>query len=148
MPHDPELVAETRGWFQRAAHDIGAGQLNLSADPAFTGDSVFHAQQAAEKSMKGYLTWHSRVFRKTHNLTELGRMCADVDPTLEPSLERAARLTEYAWKYRYPGEPLEPSREEAESALALARDVFDAILGRLPAEVRPVGRAAGKGEKA
>jgi HEPN domain-containing protein len=48
MPHDPELVAETRGWLQRAAHDLGAGAADLAADPAFTGDAVFHAQQAAE----------------------------------------------------------------------------------------------------
>jgi HEPN domain-containing protein len=137
MPHDPELVAETRGWFQRAAHDLGAGGADLSTDPAFTGDAVFHAQQAAEKSMKGYLTWHSRVFRKTHNLTELGRMCANLDRTLEPLLSRAARLTDYAWKYRYPGEPEEPSREEAESALALAREVYDAVLDKLPSDVRP-----------
>lgn len=50
MPHDPELVAETRGWFQRAAHDLGAGGADLAAEAAFTGDAVFHAQQAAEKS--------------------------------------------------------------------------------------------------
>ncbi len=75
MPHDPELVAETRGWFQRAAHDLGAGRIDLTAEPALTGDAVFHAQQAAEKSMKGFLTWHGRVFRKTHNLGELGDMC-------------------------------------------------------------------------
>jgi HEPN domain-containing protein len=139
MPHDPELVAETRGWFQRAAHDLGAGKADLATDPAFTGDAVFHAQQAAEKSMKGYLTWHSRVFGKTHNLTELGRMCSDVDLALEPFLQRAARLTEYAWKYRYPGEPSEPSREEAESALALAGEVYNAIVRRLPEDVRPPG---------
>lgn len=146
MPHDPELVAETRSWFQRAAHDLGAGAADLAATPAFTGDAVFHAQQAAEKSMKGYLTWHSRVFRKTHNLSELGGMCIDADVTLEPLLQRATRLTDYAWKYRYPGEPDEPSREEAESALALAREVYDAVLGRLPADVWPAGRAAPSGD--
>jgi HEPN domain-containing protein len=90
--------------------------------------------------MKGYLTWHSRVFRKTHNLTDLGRMCTSVDPSLEPTLGPAARLTDYAWKYRYPGEPDEPSREEAESALGLAKEVYDAVLGRLPEEVRPANR--------
>ena len=46
-------------------------------------------------------------------------------------------LTEYAWKYRYPGEPAEPDEAEARQALALAREVYDAILARLPAEVRP-----------
>ncbi|MGQ9676999.1 MAG: hypothetical protein ACUVX1_15160 [Chloroflexota bacterium] len=50
---------------------------------------------------------------------------------------RAARLTECAWKFRYPGEPDEPSASEAEEALAMARQVYEAILNRLPDEVRP-----------
>jgi HEPN domain-containing protein len=147
MPHDPELVAETRGWLQRAAHDLGAGAADLAAEPAFTGDAVFHAQQAAEKSMKAYLTWHSHVFRKTHNLTELGTMCAELDPTLGPFLQPAAGLTEYAWKYRYPGEPEEPSREEAESALTLARQVYEAVLQRLPFETHPSRPAPGSSRR-
>lgn len=137
MAHDPELVAETRGWFVRADRDFAGGRVDLAAEPPLTGDAVFHAQQAAEKAMKGFLTWHSRPFGKTHNLTELGEMCARLDPGLEPLLRRASVLTDYAWKFRYPGEPDEPPREEAEDALALAREVYDAILGRLPAEVRP-----------
>jgi prevent-host-death family protein len=31
---------------------------------------VFHAQQAAEKAMKGYLSWHDQAFRKTHDLDQ------------------------------------------------------------------------------
>lgn len=137
MPHDPELVAETRGWFVRADRDLAGGRVDLAAEPPLTGDAVFHAQQAAEKAMKGFLTWHSQPFGKTHNLTELGEMCARLDPSLEPLLRRASVLTDYAWKFRYPGEPDEPPRKEAEDALALAREVYDAILARLPEQVRP-----------
>ena len=64
-------------------------------------------------------------------------MCTRPDPSLEPLLRRASVLTDYAWKFRYPGEPDEPPREEAEEALALAREVYEAILARLPEEVRP-----------
>lgn len=58
-------------------------------------------------------------------------------PSLQSLVDRAVPLTEYAWRFRYPGEPVEPSREEAQEALLLAREVFDAIIGRLPTEVRP-----------
>lgn len=92
MPHDPELVAETRAWCLRATHDLGAGATDLHAEPSFTGDAVFHAQQAAEKSMKGLLTWHSRIFGKTHNLTELGNVCSDIDAALKPVLIRATEF--------------------------------------------------------
>ena len=39
--------------------------------------------------------------------------------------------------FRCPGEMEEPPLEETESALAVAREVCDAELSRLPAEVRP-----------
>lgn len=137
MPLDPELVAETRAWLERAARDLAAGAVDLSANTPLTGDAAFHAQQAAEKSMKGFLTWHGRVFRKTHNLVELGAMCADVDSALEPLLRRAAVLTDYAWRFRYPGAPADPSHAEAQAALQLAREVYSGILGQLPSEVQP-----------
>jgi len=53
------------------------------------------------------------------------------------ALRQAAPLTEYAWKFRYPGEPDGPSIEEAARALATAREVLDSLGGRLPVEVRP-----------
>jgi len=56
------------------------------------------------------------------------------DPDL---IDRVVPLTEYAWKFRYPGEPGAPTPEEAEEALACALQVHEAVLRRLPGEVRP-----------
>jgi HEPN domain-containing protein len=137
MPLDPERVAEARGWFVKAEEDLRAADFERTALPPLSSDIVFHAQQAAEKAMKGFLTWHDQPFRKTHNLVEIGEACAAADSTLEELLRRTAPLTEYAWKFRYPGEPELPTIDEAEAALALAREVYDAILDRLPPEVRP-----------
>jgi len=52
-------------------------------------------------------------------------------------VEKAVLLTKYAWKFRYPGELDEPSREEAGAALAVTREVYVSVLARLPEEVRP-----------
>jgi HEPN domain-containing protein len=60
MKPDPELLSETRAWFKKAAHDIRVAELALHDDPAMTDQVVYHAQQAAEKAMKGLLTWHER----------------------------------------------------------------------------------------
>ena len=68
---------------------------------------------------------------------EVGQQCTAIDASLEDLARRAARLTEYAWKFRYPGEPEEPPVAEAKEALVLAREVYEAILSRLPQEVRP-----------
>ena len=137
MAHDPELAAETRAWFVKAARDLRAAAALGKADPPFLDDVVFHCQQAAEKALKGFLTWHSSPFRKTHNLEEIGEQCLKLDGTLKQIIDRATPLTEYAWKFRYPGEPDEPSREEAEEALATARAVYEALRSRLPQEVTP-----------
>jgi len=137
MPADRGLIDETKAWLTRAMMDIATGRFELTAVPPFTADAVFHAQQAAEKAMKGYLTWNGRTFRKTHSLVELGEACTAIDPSLELLLRRAAPLTQYAWKYRYPGEPGQPSVLETEDALGTSQEVLAAILARLPGAVQP-----------
>ena len=76
-------------------------------------------------------------FRKTHDLRMLGDACVRLDGSLSSLVERAEDLTQFAWVFRYPGGPPAPSCEEAEGVLRLAREVYKAILARLPAEVRP-----------
>lgn len=137
MPHDPELVAEAKAWLAKASEDLRAAEVELAARPPLLSHTVFHAQQAAEKAMKGFLTWHQTAFRKTHNLVEVGEVCHAIDDTLEPLLRRAALLTDYAWRYRYPGEPFEPAEDDAKGALRLSQEVYEAIVSRLPAPVRP-----------
>ncbi|MBI3048963.1 MAG: HEPN domain-containing protein [Acidobacteria bacterium] len=138
MPADDAArVADVRGWLSKAAIDLRAGRHASAADPPLLDDAVFHAQQAAEKSLKAFLAWHDRPFRKTHDLAELGRACVELDVSLEPLLREAASLTEYAWKFRYPGAPDEPSRNETETALDTAGEVWSAIIERLPQECRP-----------
>jgi len=122
-------------WLAKAAEDLGLAEL-LVRGSVFPSAAVFHCQQAVEKALKAFLFWHDRPFRRTHDLVEIGGRCVTVDPALEPLLRRTAPLTEYAWKFRYPGEG-EPSQAEAQEALSLAREVYEAILARLPQEVRP-----------
>lgn len=137
MSDDPVRLADTRGWLAKARADLRASEHEFRATPPLLDDIVFHCQQAAEKALKGFLAWHGRPFRKTHSLEELGEQCLELDQTLKELIDRAVPLTEYAWKFRYPGEPEEPSREEAEEALAIAREVYAAMVARLPQEARP-----------
>ena len=137
MPPDPALVAEVRAWLSKVNKDLAAAEYELQANPPFSEDILFHSQQAVEKSLKAFLSWHRTPFRKTHNLVELGETCCQIDPSLESLLRRAAPLTEYAWKFRYPGDPEEATAEEAEASLATAREVFQSVLSRLPSDVSP-----------
>ncbi len=137
MQPDDARAAEAAGWLSKAALDLKAAEFDFTAQPPLTADIVFHCQQLAEKSMKALLVWHDVQFRKTHNLLEVGLQCAEVDPTLEDLMRRAAPLTEYAWKFRYPGDLDEPAIAEAEEALAIAREVYEVVLNRLPRDARP-----------
>ena len=134
---EPEKAQEMREWFQKARNDLRGAEIDLSASPPLLEDVMFHCQQAAEKAMKGFLTGHDRPFPKTHDLDELGTAVQAIDASLASALDRARDLTPFAWRFRYPGTPSVPAREEAEEALAVAREVYQAILDRLPEEVRP-----------
>lgn len=102
-------------------------------------EALYHCQQSAEKFIKAFLTRHQKPFRKTHDLRELARECADIDPGLGLALMPALDLSRYAWRFRYPGVPSEPDESEMALGLKLAQDVREEILKRLSvtAHVQP-----------
>ncbi|NWG14006.1 MAG: HEPN domain-containing protein [Acidobacteria bacterium] len=99
-------------------------------------DLLFHCQQAAEKALKGFLVWHSRPFQKTHSLEEIGELCLAIDPILREVIDPLVRPTQYARELRYPADPEEYTREEADEAPALAGSALQTLLARLHEEIR------------
>ena len=71
---------------------------------------MYHAQQAAEKSLKAHLTAHGAGFRRTHDLVELLGQCRSTDARFAQFSLAAPMLTPYASRFRYPGGPLVPPR--------------------------------------
>jgi len=100
----------TRAWFDRARHDLRSAKLLIAGEEY--AEALFHCQQAAEKAVKGFLTFQ-RPFAKTHDLSELSPDCLAIDGSLAPVLMEADVLTQYAWRFRYPGAPYEPGAAEA-----------------------------------
>jgi HEPN domain-containing protein len=137
MAFDPELVAETRAWLVKASNDIRAAEALTGTSPPLLDEAVFHCQQAAEKALKGFLTWNQHTFRKTHNLEEIGEQCLAIDSSLREVIDQAVPLSEYALKFRYPGEHYAPTPYEVAEALVTARGVVEALLRRLPSDVHP-----------
>ena len=91
----------------------------------------FHAQQAAEKSLKALLVLHRIQFPYTHNV----KILVDLLPpevTRTPAVLEAARLTDYAFTTRYPGEDEPVSEDDYREAVRLAEAVVEwasAIIG-------------------
>jgi limonene-1,2-epoxide hydrolase/HEPN domain-containing protein len=98
------LLDETLAWLLHAARDLRAADL---CAPELPAEALYHCQQAAEKFLKAYLTFHQTPFRKTHELRELALACVAMDASLEPEIRGpASTLSRYAWLFRYPGVPM------------------------------------------
>src|ERR1035438_1716031 len=95
MPRDEVLAGDTRAWLEQAGEDLRRVEILLAATPPDVEGALFHSQQAAEKALKGFLTWHDIAFRQVHELGEIGRQCPQADPTLSDLLQRANSLTRY-----------------------------------------------------
>ena len=93
---------------------------------------AIHAQQLAEKYLKGFLVFHEVLPPKVHDLERLIELCVSHDPTLESLHEDCARLVEVSGRSRYPGEA-DPTEAEARTAIDAARRVRNAIRQRIPA---------------
>jgi uncharacterized protein len=129
--------ADTKEWLRKVENDLrGADQL-VRASPPLLDLTLFHCQQAAEKALKAFLTWHDVSFAKTHDIEDLGEACMAIDATLSDRIARASSLTDYAWKFRYPGGGPLPSLEDTKETIEIARQLFQAVLARLPAEGKP-----------
>jgi len=122
---------ETRAWLDRARRDLRAATLLIAGDA--NTEALFHCQQPAEKAPKAFLTFHESTFRKTHDLGDLSSDCLALDDSLQPAVSQAEGLTQYAWRFRYPGMPYEPDSAEAQDGLRRAEAVVLEVERRLPA---------------
>ena len=130
MPRDP-AAREAREWLARAARELRAARLVLRAGSPLPEIAVYHAQQAAEKALKAYLTARSTPFRHTHDLIELNGQCQAIDPSFAALDAVAHLLTPYATVFRYPGGPLEPPLSDAKAAVRNAATVVRHVRGAL-----------------
>jgi len=110
-------------WLKKAEHDLKAAQVLLAAEEDLYDSICFHAQQLAEKAIKALFTAKNIEFPKTHNLLLLSNLLLDADiAKFNGELEN---LTKYAIESRYPGEYVEPGRNEAEESVRVATAIYD-----------------------
>ena len=134
MTPDQLRHEETLAWLARAWSDLRAASLLIAGDA--NAEALFHCQQAAEKALKTFLTFHERAFRKTHDLGDLSPQCLEIDDSLRLAVSQAEGLTQYAWQFRYPGTPYEPDSTEAQAGLQKAEAVLREVELRLTEGLR------------
>lgn len=114
MAPEELIVRNTRQWLGHASDDLElAESAAREGTRAFVRDAAFHCQQSAEKALKAFLTWHDEPFPRIHDLEDIGARCVKVDASLQTVVDTAAQLSQYAWRFRYPGEPTSPRRKKS-----------------------------------
>jgi HEPN domain-containing protein len=133
----PEKARQVRQWLIKAERDLLVADRAAHQPPALRDVAVYHAQQAAEKALKAFLTWSDQPVRRTHDLIVLTGQCLAIDPSFAVLQASAVLLNPFAVAFRYPGDILEPTGAETDQAIEAAREVMAFVIGRVPAEARP-----------
>jgi len=131
MKTKKELI---NSWIKKAERDLLTANHELSFPDAVTESICFHCQQAVEKFLKAYLVFLGIPFTKTHEIGELITKCENKDKEIFAFKEEADKLTDYAIDVRYPEELFQPTLEEAEEALEIAKKIKKFILSRITSE--------------
>ena len=116
---DRDLVEQ---WLIYAKSDLELARVDLP-DSVLLETLCYHAQQAAEKSLKAVLIYYSVSAPRTHNLGMLIDLLAEYTDISE-SIRDVAILTEYAVSSRYPGFSEPVDLDDYDLALQLADRCF------------------------
>jgi hypothetical protein len=74
---------------------------------------------------------HQVPFKKTHDLDELKQSCLPLAAGATDQLATIERLSQYAWRFRYPGAPYSPELTEAEEARHATGELLQAMAAQL-----------------
>jgi HEPN domain-containing protein len=81
----------------------------MLSDPRAPAEAFgFHAQQAAEKLLKGLLAALQVAYPRTHRLSELIDMAGSAGAAVPAHLDELRSLTPFAVEFRYDALPEEP----------------------------------------
>ncbi len=130
-----DKVAHARGWFLKAESDLADAQRTVVSEGPFD-TACFHAQQAAEKYLKGLLAFHGEPIPRTHDIEELQRLCLPFAVHSKLTEIDLTVLSDYAVPARYDLE-FWPDRETAADALHLAEQVREIVLALVSKEALP-----------
>ena len=118
-------------WLAKADNDLLNIANNLAAENIRWDTVCFHAQQAAEKSLKALLVHHGRLPSRTHDLIALLMECTVVDPTMAGLEQNCRPLNGYGVASRYPGDVYEPDGPISRQLIAHAQHVRTEVHRRL-----------------
>lgn len=120
----------TRAWWRKGDNDLTNARMCLEANCALD-TACFHAQQAAEKYLKAYMTHKGIEFPFIHNLEKLVEICMVHDSGFATIKEIALSLTPFAVEARY-DESFWPDPDTTKEAFRGAERIRKFIADRVP----------------
>jgi HEPN domain-containing protein len=114
---DVQLPEVLHLWLQRARSDLALGEAALQTPGVLPEDACFHAQQCAEKALKGLLSDRGIPFPRTHVLEVLLDLLKAHGVHVPDNVDEAFALSQYAVQTRYPGDWEPVTRREARLSL-------------------------------
>ncbi len=117
------MIEDANILFKKAENDLKDAKILYNSNEASAEGICFHCQQAVEKFLKTYLVYNNKEINKTHDISELLQACKNIDNAFS-ELERLNidDITNYAVIVRY-DDIIEPSKKDAEEAIAIAEYV-------------------------
>ncbi len=101
MPRGSSAAGSAGDWLARARGDLAVASAPLP-EGAYREDLCYHAQQAAEESLKAVYVHRGLRFRYVHDIGELVAGLAADGLTVPSEMRDAAALSVYASEARYP----------------------------------------------
>ncbi len=133
-PHHKHIVE----WLAKAHRDLLSAQRLAAGAPPFLDTAGYHAQQAAEKALKGVLVGLGADVPRIHDVVELVRLVSISLPEWEEFIPEAELLSPLATAFRHPFFEFEPEPKDYEAAFAAAERILHAALETMRSEVAQI----------
>lgn len=122
-------MQEYENWLKFAKDDLKMARIALPQE--LFAPLTYHCQQAAEKSLKGYLILKNHEIIKVHDLTKLVGLCKQFDTAFEKLYDSAEVLNPYATRSRYPSAFDIPDKIDSELAIKHAEKIMKFVLKKI-----------------
>ena len=126
-----EITKYVGDWFARGDDDLALVDLIRERGTGSVNLACFHAQQAVEKYLKGFLAHHELHVRKVHDLEALVEDCKKIDKSFTQVQDDARFLNQFYIESRYPDDFIAFSPEDMEEGRDAALRMREFVQGRI-----------------
>lgn len=126
-----------QSWLIKAQHDLASADVLSQSHLPLLDTAIYHCQQAAEKSVKGFLVYCDHEFERVHDVEALIRAALPYEAGFASYAGTGRMLTPYSRTFRYPGTAIQPTDDQFDRAYEAAQTLYEFVVSSLPITVRP-----------